>query len=201
MRYISPFARLKLYNQKGDLAYSFEQHELIVGDPTSTADVIDATTKTPENETLMRVKQPINPGGPNELLEKCGLGYLVPDPTKWGNFYESPYVSEVSALTYDSYWMVHAGTVEVDNKVYYPGQIFKLLANSVISNTPSLILSQWFYPGQIKEEASVDYAAEYKRNALWKGDESVDYWHWDEPYVPMNSLNTSDPNYFGWYRK
>lgn len=204
MRYISPFARLKLYKQNGDLAYSFEQHELVINSVTSTAtaDIIDATTKTPIEETLMRVyDQPITPGGPTELLELCGLGYLNNNNANWRLFYESPWVQAVTALTYDSYWLVNQGQVTYNNKTYYPGDIIQLASGDSLTLSGSNYISQWFFKGMLKEDDTVDRSALFRQNNLLVGDESPNYWTWSGGgYQPTNSLVSTDPNFFGWVR-
>ncbi|MGC8978640.1 hypothetical protein [Caldisericum sp.] len=200
MRYISPYGRLKLYKENGDLAYSFEQHSLVLKYASADVDYIDATTKT-DGTTLMRVyDKPINAGGPKELLEKCGLGYLTPDNSQWRLFYESPLVQSAQANPFDTYWMVEAGKVTYKGIEYKIGEIIKLASGDSLSLSGANYISQWFFPAMLKVDQSIDYTSLFKLNNLLVGDESPKYWGWGEAYTPTNSIISSDPNWFGWIR-
>lgn len=199
MRYISPFARLKLYRKNGDLAYSFEQHELVIGLPTSTSDVI-VPLQSPDTLSLMTVYDTPLSGSGDPNLELCGLGYLNWVNSGWRNFYESPWTQSVNAVTLDTYWLVNAGVVNYNNKDYYPGDVIKLASGDSLSLSGSTYVSQWFFPGMITEEG-IDRSAVFRMKNLYVGDESPNYWTWaNGGYQPTNSLVSTDPNFFGWVR-
>lgn len=102
MRYTSHISHLTLHKTDGTLAYRFYNHVLVVGNPTSTTDVIDATDL-------------LKPYSGSSNLEEAGLGVL---------FWEAPPISDAANLTDAGWYEVLTGAVTIGGKTYYKNQVF-----------------------------------------------------------------------------
>lgn len=204
MRYISPNARLAIYNYNGRLVHQFEQHELVVGTPFNDGVEIDATTKTPFEETLQRV---FDTGftSADELLEKVGLGSLALT-TEYRNFFRSPLNTVPYTTTLEGYYEVNQGTLLISSETYGPGEKVYLPNNfaitSVMQLTTGTAYVSLYFPKELwPDECLWDASAEFKKNVLLEGDESNDYWLYSHGYKPKNSLDPDSSDYVGWIRK
>lgn len=204
MRYISPKTKLVIYNYNGEAKIIFEQHEYIKGTPFSDGNTIDATTKTPYEDTLQRV---FDTGltTTNELLEKVGLGYFD-SPSQYRNFFEAPFNTIPYTTTAEGWYEVHQGTLLISNEYYHPGEKVYLTSGFALTSdnqvtTGNAYVSIYFPKELWPDECTWDATAEFKKNALLEGDESNDYWSPAQSYKPKNSTDPDSSDYVGWIRK
>ena len=135
MRYISKHARLALYTTEGNIAHQFNQHVLIVGDPTTdvgAGNFIDPATEYWDKGKLMEVFPDDLAGTTTAKIEMMGQGDLS-DPLGnakglRGYFFESPILTATTASVpakKDIHYWVSKGTVTYAGITYSAGQVFK----------------------------------------------------------------------------
>lgn len=199
MRYISPFTRLAIYDYAGRIRHQFEQNELVVGLPTDTSVGIDAATKLPYEDTLMRVyENGITTA--NELLEKVGLGYLDDPNRQYRLFYEAPWLTSApTAKTRTSWWEVKDGTVTYNGRTYTVGQTIELASGDTLTLGTNAIIAE-LIPPYLTETCTYDPTPEFRRNVLLEGDETNDYFLWNGGFRPRNSTDPDSQDYVGWFR-
>jgi len=198
MRYISVYDRLKLYDYSGNLRYSFNNKELIVGLPTDPNAIIDATTQNPFTNTLMRVFNTSLTNSANQWLELCGLGYLD-TPANYRLFFESPYLTSLNVTTPARY-RVETGTVTVNGTTYYPGQIINAVSGDVINAATNSFFSRWLPSALDRPDGDVSWSPteQFLINNLLTGNEPARYWIYSLGFSGRNSTNPNDPTFVGW---
>jgi hypothetical protein len=198
MRYISVYDRLKLYDYSGNLRYSFYNKELIVGSPTDPNAVIDASTQTPFENTLMRVYNTTLTNSANSLLELCGLGYLD-TPANYRLFFEAPYLTSLNVTTPGRY-RVEKGTVTVNGTTYYPGQIINAQSGDVINATTGSFFAPWLPSALDRIECGGSWSPteQFLINNLLTGNEPAQFWTYSLGFSGRNSTDPNDPAFVGW---
>jgi len=198
MRYISVYDRLKLYDYNGDLKYSFHNKELIIGLPTDTSAVIDASTQTPFEKTLMRVYPTSLTTGSNALLEQCGLGYLD-SPSNYRLFFEAPYLTEATP-TQPTRYRVEKGTVTYNNKTYKAGEIIEAASGTTVTANQNSYFALWLPSALDRIECGGSWSPteQFKINNLLTGNESSEYWTYSLGFSGKNSVDPNSPDYVGW---
>jgi hypothetical protein len=159
MRYIAKYGRLILQQTDGTIAYRFNNHTLIVGDPTTGTGSGNA----------------IDYSGLVELFpsaataeEKAGLNTL---------FWEAPVVTDAADLEDGEHYEVLTGSVLYNGVRYVPGEVFRFTTGGSVAFEPGTQVAlipvaalEW-YDSTVRNHAAKEY---FKYLQLEWGDEA--YW-------------------------
>lgn len=223
MRYISPYHRLTLYDNKGNAIYIFRNGELVIGDSTTfngadltslDADyaMVDAHSVHGVTTNLMFVKGELTTSDWTDI-EKSGMGYLdggaiisetvTPIESGWQGrlFFPAPVYDGTEAAIDGAWYKVISGKVAYKGVTYKAGKVFKGVDTTNITivdaGTYSLEL-----PPELRQGCTASLDEQFKIKHLEWGDEPLSYFNWDTPsgYEPRNSLLTSDAGFIGYSR-
>jgi hypothetical protein len=185
MNYRSNQEKLSIFRKNGTVAYSFKQNRLVVGDPElgTAGNVIDFTTQTNDLLTIERFPTYTVDGATDG--EKCGLTHF---------FFEAPYLDAEEDLVTTHKYIVLRGSVTTNGVVKHPNQWFLYTTGDVITIAEGTIFHLWDL-----DTKGCGYCptAAFKETFLETGDETYDYWSYENPMTPMNSMDTSYDNWYG----
>ncbi len=159
MRYISKYGRLILQKTDGTIAYRFNNHTLIVGDPTTGTGSGNAIDYSGLIELFPSA---------STAAEKAGLNTL---------FWEAPVVTNAADLQDGEHYEVLSGSVLYNGTRYVPGEVFRFAtggsvafeAGTQVARIPVEAL-EW-YDSTVRNHAAKEY---FKYLQLEWGDEA--YW-------------------------
>lgn len=222
MRYISPYANLKLYRKDGTIAHEFVNGVLIVGDQTTTNGtdttsgvsgyVVDAFeySSTPETE-IFQIYSTTLDGGTDNRWELAGQGSLngvddngdaldnLEDGYR-GFFFEAPKLSgaDGASSTEGVWYEVLEGSVTYGGTEYTVGQFFETDGDA------TTVTGDGYYalalPESLRNKCKCFCAEEFKIKHLQYGDEPLSYFFFGEGFKPRNSMTTTDADFYGWVR-
>jgi hypothetical protein len=159
MRYISKYGRLILQKTDGTIAYRFNNHTLIVGDPTTGTGSGNAIDYSGLVELFPSA---------GTAAEKAGLNTL---------FWEAPVVTNAADLQDGEHYEVLTGSVLYNGVRYVPGEVFRFATGGSVafdSGTQVALIPvaalEW-YDSTVRNHAAKEY---FKYLQLEWGDEA--YW-------------------------
>jgi uncharacterized cupin superfamily protein len=159
MRYISKYGRLILQKTDGTIAYRFNNHTLIVGDPTMGTGSENAIDYSGLIELFPSA---------STAAEKAGLNTL---------FWEAPVVTHAANLQDGEHYEVLTGSVLYNGVRYVPGEVFRFTTGGSVafeSGTQVALIPvaalEW-YDSTVRNHAAKEY---FKYLQLEWGDEA--YW-------------------------
>lgn len=186
MNYVSDQALLTLSRKNGTIAYKFKQHRLVVGDPATGVGIgntIDFSTQS--NDLLTIERFDAWSGGGASDAEACGQNHI---------FYEAPYINDPNSLQDGYKYIVMIGHVTINGTLKRPNTTFEYATGDVVEFEAGTIVHYW--PFEMKTCGKCAAAA-FRSAFMEDGTESPDYWSYEMPVKPMNSMNTSYDNWFG----
>jgi hypothetical protein len=161
MRYISKYGRLILQKTDGTIAYRFNNHTLIVGDPTTGTGSGNAI----DYSGLVQLFP-----SAGTAAEKAGLNTL---------FWEAPVVTNAADLEDGEHYEVLTGSVLYNGVRYVPGEVFKFATGGSVafdSGTQVALVPvaalEW-YDSTVRNHAAKEYfqylQLEWGDEAYWDG--------------------------------
>ena len=216
MRYISHISNYMITKNNGDLCYVFGPDGVLVVGSLTTSTGAGNYIDTAENpsDTSLEINLPYATdldGNAVTRLEMAGLGTLN-KVTKTGgalstfeagyrNFFEAPVLSGTGvAVVNGAYYVVLSGTVLYNGVTYTKGEEFLVITDQSTAGN-SLGTFAICIPPCLKRACDPFRTEHFKIKVLEKGDESNDYWNYDASgFNPMDSLTTTDADFYGWER-
>jgi hypothetical protein len=159
MRYIAKYGRLILQKTDGTIAYRFNNHTLIVGNPTTGTGSGNAIDYSGLIELFPSA---------GTAAEKAGLNTL---------FWEAPVVTNAADLQDGEHYEVLTGSVLYNGVRYVPGEVFQFATGGSVAFDPGTQVAlipvaalEW-YDSTVRNHAAKEY---FKYLQLEWGDEA--YW-------------------------